>query len=80
MALVVDKHEFNDSDDNMDIESTNFEKILLDVKDILTDKDRIQLIFDKYPIKGETREEYVINRAKRINEMLNLAGGRRHKL
>ena len=33
------------------------------------------MIFEKYPIKGETREEYIKYRAKRIDEMLELAGG-----
>ena len=74
-TLVVDKNEIGDSDDSVNKTSINYEKIIYDVKDILTDKEKIQMIFEKHPIKGETGEEYIKYRAKRIDEMLELAGG-----
>ena len=74
-TLVVDKHELNDTDETAKTESKNYEKILHDVKEVMTDNNKLQIIFDKYPNKGKTREEYIYWREQRIDEMLRLAGG-----
>ena len=48
--------------------------ILRKVKAILSDEDRIALILEKYPMKGETEEDIYYLRSQRIDELLKIAG------
>ena len=79
-TIVVDKNKFSNSkeDDAKEPnknEPKNHHKMLADVEDVLTNKDIIEQIFNKYPHKGDTKEKYDEYRAKRIEEMLKMAGG-----
>ena len=76
-TLVVDKHEFDDMimETNSPNETkVNYTKILFDIEEILKDEEQIKRILSKYPIKGSTREESHEFRARRIDELLKLAG------
>ena len=50
------------------------EKALERVRDILNDKDVMQLIWDSCPEKGGTRQEYIDNRRTRIQTLCQVAG------
>jgi hypothetical protein len=76
-TIVVDKHEFDDSietDINSNVTSKNWSKIIFDVQEILKDKDKMSSLKEKYPIKGETKEENWQYRSQRIDAMLDVAG------
>ena len=80
-TLVIDKKEFSDilennthQDYNIESETKNYKKIISDVKDILNDADIVEVIMQKYP-KGDNEEEYKNNREKRIDKLLEIAGG-----
>ena len=75
-TLVIDKNEFSNECEDEDFdagEDTNFRKILSDIENILRDEDKILEIMSKHQ-KGETKEEYIENRSKRIDLMLEMAG------
>ena len=78
-TLVVDKNEFKDIievEDEADYqkEKINYKKLLSDIEDVLKDEEKLKEIMDKYN-KGDTEEEYEQNRGKRIDLMLEMAGG-----
>ena len=52
---------------------TNYRRILLDVENLLKDADKVEEIMSKWN-KGKTNEEYEVNRAKRVDLMLEMAG------
>ena len=75
--IVFDKHEFDDSDEEESTSSqtnTNYRRILQEIQEILKDEDKLNAIMQKFPRKGETKEENYHYRAERIDEMLELAG------
>mgnify|MGYP001274013373 FL=1 len=77
-TLVIDKNEFSNEceDEDMRVDSgadKDFRKILSDIENILKDEDKILEIMSKFP-KGETKEEYKVNIANRIDLMLEIAG------
>ena len=77
-TLVIDKNEFSNECEDLDFDKgfdadTSFRKILSDIETILKDEDKILEIMSKFQ-KGETEEEYIVNRAKRIDLMLEMAG------
>ena len=76
-TLVVDRHEFSnqseeegETDESSDI---NYRKILSDVEELLRDDEARLEIMSKFE-KGNTKEEFSHNRAKRIDLMLEKAG------
>ena len=50
-----------------------YAETLAKVKEVLEDEELIQTIMDKYKKKEETKEEFRINRKKRILELLAVA-------
>ena len=77
-TLIIDKHEFDDTIEdvtNSNEIKQNCRKILFEVEEILRDEEKKKSIMSKYPIKGATREENYEYRAKRIDELLEMAGG-----
>ena len=77
-TLVIDKSERkNNSENNTSSETEkkkkNFEKLLNDVENILTDDILRQYIMEQYE-KGTTESEYNENRSKRIDLLLEIAG------
>ena len=50
------------------------EKAVDKVRDILNDKEVMQLVWDHCPEKGQTKEEYLQNRKRRIIYLCELAG------
>ena len=74
-TLVVDKNEFNEEvEEANQTPSQNYTKILSDIEDVLNDEVVIMVILKRYP-KGNTEEEYDANRSKRIDDLLEIAGG-----
>ena len=80
-TLVIDKHEFDDAiekeqilDEETNSAVTNYRKILVDVQELLKDEDKMNIIMEKLPNKGATKEENALYRAERIDEMLKVAG------
>ena len=80
-TLVIDKHEFDDTLEQEQIwneesvnSSTNFRKILHDVQELLKYQEQLNMIMEKFPHKGETKEENAQYCAERIDEMLKIAG------
>ena len=76
---MVDKNEFKDiieveEEIENKKEKINYKKLLSDVEDVLKDGGKMKEIIDKYK-KGDTEEEYDQNRGKRIELMLEMAGG-----
>ena len=76
---MVDKNEFKDiieieEEIENKKEKINYKKLLSDVEDVLKDGGKMKVIIDKYK-KGDTEEEYDQNRGKRIELMLEMAGG-----
>ena len=50
-----------------------YEEILKTVQDILEDEETIDSIMKQYNKKTETKEEYKVNRKKRILQLLTIA-------
>ena len=76
-TLVVDKNEYTKEDqydEDSNRQSCNYRKILSDIEELLTNDDIIKIIMDRYP-KGETIEDYDSYRSKRIEDLLEIAGG-----
>jgi hypothetical protein len=81
-TLVIDKHEFDDIIEHEELWNeecgnpvTNVRKILHDVEEVLKDQEQLDMIKEKFPDKGVTKEENYQYRAERIDEMLRIAGG-----
>ena len=55
-------------------ERSKFKKILSDVGELLKDEDTISKIMNQFDKNTESKEEYIINREKRIKMLLSLAG------
>jgi hypothetical protein len=60
--------------DNSECEEKDYPKLLEKVKELLDDKEIIKTIMDKYNKTAESKEEYIGNRDKRIDELLKIAG------
>ena len=78
-TLVLYKNEFHESNEEDKIKDAenkndNFRKLLADVEDLLNDEEMIKVIMEQWE-KGVTEEEYAENRGKRIDLMLEMAGG-----
>ena len=72
-TMIVDKNETKVESDALSNKNDIYRKILSDVDDILNDPESIQFIMDQYE-KGNSEEEYIKNRSKRIDLLLELAG------
>ena len=72
-TMVVDKNEPKVNSDSLNNKNDFYKKILCDVEDILNDPEMIQFLMNQYE-KGNTKEEYIENRSKRIDLLLELAG------
>ena len=83
-TLVVDRNEFEKEgnlenlENKQEEEKLNYNQILSDVEEILKDEEMVKIIMDTYP-KGKTEVEYTENRGKRIDLMLEIAGGIRYE-
>jgi hypothetical protein len=83
-TLVIDKNELLDiSEDEPNqlgdnSKSMKYKKILSDVQDVLTNDDKVKEIMSKYE-KGKTKDDYDVNRGKRIDMMLQMAGNIRYE-
>ena len=70
IAKPYDSTEFEEEMENMH----HYTQILTRVKEVLEDEDVMKGIMDGYSKDQESKEEYEINRKKRILEMLEIAG------
>ena len=73
-TIVIDKNEQIEKASGSKEKDLSPENILKKVKEILNNEDKIALILEKYPIKGETEEEDYYYRSQRIDELLQMAG------
>ena len=78
-TLIVDRNEFSDNTDQereeLDGESSkNYFKIMSDVEQILRDKEKMAQLLEIGTDREQSEKEYIDNKNKRIDAMLELAG------